>query len=483
MRILDGQPSVYDTVVIGGGLLGCFCALNLARCSLKTLLLEKREDVCTGISKANTAVIYPGYDNRPGTLKTTLTLKANRDFEKLCKKLNVSFSRCGSLLISEGPKGRQTVEKKYRQGIENQVPGLKLLSARELSELEPGLTPKASLGLYAPSVGTVHPWELCIAAWEAAKELGAQTLFHSEVTGICKKDAYFHLEINHKHTVLSRSVINCAGILADQVQALYTEPLIRIRPELAEYMLFEPEKKDLLRHIIFYETEEKGKGISLVPTLNGKILAGPVNRPADADSLLSTSDAGLKKLLAESEKILPKIAGKKKLRSFSGLRPNPYDPADPQRNLRGMEPLITDTKDGLISLIGIKTPGLTCSHELGKLIRDKVLDFLNADPVIKEIPPRPVFREYSENPACQKILCRCEGITSGEVLDAIQRGATTIDGVKKRTGSGMGLCQGSHCSPRIAEILSSTLSVPMEQITKDGPGSCYLSPGCQRNLL
>ena len=482
MPFLEKQTAIYDTVIIGGGILGCFCALNLARCSLKTLLLEKREDVCTGISKANTAIIYPGYDNCSGSLKTTLTLKANQDFEKLCMKLDVPFFRCGSILVSEGPKGGQTVTKKYRQGIINQVPGLQLLSARELLALEPGLTPKVSLGLYAPSTGTVHPWELGIAAWEAAKELGAQTLFHSEVTGICKKDMYFYVEVNGKHTVKSRSVINCAGILADQVQALYSRPLIRIRAELAEYMLFEQENNDLLKHIIFSETEE-GKGISLVPTLNGKILAGPISRPSDAASPLATSDVGHLKLMAECEKILPNITEAKTVRNFAGFRPNPYDPADPQKSLRGIEPLITDTKDGLISLIGIKTPGLTCSHELGKLIRDKILDFLNIDPVIKDIPSRPRHREYLENPAYQKILCRCEGITLGEVLDAVQRGATTIDGVKRRTGSGMGLCQGNHCSARIAEILSATLSVPMEQITKDGPGSFYLFPDRQRTLL
>ena len=471
----EDRTAVWDTVVIGGGLLGCFCALNLTRRSVKTLLLEKREDVCTGISRANTAVIYPGYDNRPGSMKTNLTLKANREFGELCRKLDVSFRRCGSLLISCGQNGDGTVRKKYRPGMENKVPGLRLLSGREVLEMEPGLTPRVTLGLYAPSTATVHPWELGIAAWEAAGELGLHTKFDAGVTAIWKEDGCFCLEINQERVVRSRTVVNCAGIAADQVQGLYAEPAIRIRPELAEYVLLEPEGSNAPGHIIFCETEDRGKGITLVPTVNGKLLAGTVNRPCSADSPPVTSAGGSQKLIEECQSICPCLANSIRVRSFAGLRPNPYRPDSPGARLCGLEPLITETGDGLISLIGIKTPGLTCADELGKQISGRILDALEReDTGFREILPRRRYRECLEKPEYQRIVCRCEQITEGEILEAIQRGAVTIDGVKRRTGSGMGLCQGSHCSPRIACLLAQQLSVPDGRIRKDGRDSYYL---------
>lgn len=471
----DRRPFVFDTVVIGGGLLGCFCALNLSRCSADTLLLEKREDVCTGMSRANTAVIYPGYDNHPGSLKTNLTRKANRDLEKLCRKLEVPFLRCGSLLVSCGPKGDRTVEKKYRQGMENGVPGLELLSAREIRQIEPGLTPQVTMGLYAPSTATVHPWELGIAAWEASGELGLKTQFYSEVTAIWKQEDFFCLEINKTQVVRGRTVVNCAGMLADRVQELYSRPLIRIRAELAEYMLYEPAPGRAPQHIIFSETEESGKGITLVPAMNGKVLAGTANRPARADSSLSTSADGCKRLAETCRKLFPGLADGRQLRSFAGLRPNPYRPDSPKMRLCGLEPLITETGDGLISLIGIKTPGLTCANELGRLVCDRILDLLGRKSTErKEIPRRRTYEEYLEAPEYQKIICRCGNITEGEILAAIQRGAVTLDGVKRRTGSGMGLCQGSYCSARIAVLLMEHLSVKGGQVMKDGKESCYL---------
>lgn len=473
----EAQAAVWDAVVIGGGLLGCFCALNLSRRSVRTMLLEKREDVCTGISRANTAVIYPGYDNHPGSLKTNLTLKANQDLEKLCRKLDVSYLRCGSLLVSFGPNGDRTVRKKYRQGLENKVPGLRLLSAGETLLMESGLSPEATLSLYAPSAATVHPWELGIAAFEAAEALGLRTMFGSEVTALWKEDDHFCLEVNRRQVLRSRAVVNCAGILADRVEELYREPSIRIRPELAEYILFEPESGNAPGHIIFCETEDRGKGITLVPTVNGKLLAGTANRPADADDPPATSAAGQEFLLKECERIFPGLSDNPVVRSFAGLRPNPYRTDSPETRLCGLEPLITETGDGLISLVGIKTPGLTCANELGELISGKVLDLLgrrDSDREIKEIPPRRRYREYLEDPKYQKIICRCENITEGEILEAIQRGAVTIDGVKRRTGSGMGLCQGSHCSARIAGLLAQQMSVSNGQIMKDGRGSYYL---------
>lgn len=466
---------IYDTIVIGGGLLGCFCALNLSRYSVDTALLEMREDICTGISRANTAVIYPGYDNHPDSMKTKLTVKANQSIKNLCRVLGVSLSRCGSLMVSTGPNGDKTIQKKYKQGIANNVPGLKLLSQEEVLKLEPSLTPAVTSGLYASTTATLHPWELCIAAFEAAKELGCSMHLNTKVTGIRKENNCFRIESGNGNVFYSRCVVNCAGIHADQVHALYQKPVIRIRAELAEYLVFDPETNPGLHHIIFHETEEKGKGVTLVPTINGKILAGTTYHPANTDMPLVTSEQGRQELMDGCASLLPSLKNYTRIRSFSGLRPNPFCPDHPDMNIRDFPPLITDTEDGMISLTAVKTPGLTCCNELGNVLTQKVLDFLKIPQnKKKEIPHRQNFKQEYNRPEYQKIVCRCENITEGDILDAIQRGATTIDGVKRRTGSGMGICQGNHCSARIAELLSEWLHVPMEEITKDGANSYYL---------
>ena len=162
----------YDAVVIGGGLLGCFAARALCRRRLRVALVEQREDVCTGISRANTAIVYAGYDTKPGTLKSRLTVQANREFDGLCRELGVRFRRCGSLMVAFGPRGRESLRRKLEQGAVNGVEGLRLLDRAEALALEPALSPAVEAALWCPGVGTVDPWELCLAAAENADYLG-----------------------------------------------------------------------------------------------------------------------------------------------------------------------------------------------------------------------------------------------------------------------------------------------------------------------
>jgi glycerol-3-phosphate dehydrogenase len=174
----------YDVIVIGGGLLGCFAARNLTRYNIKIALLEKREDLCTGISRANTAIVYSGCDTKPGTLKTSMCVRAAQGFAELCKELGVRYSPCGSIMVCFGERGAGVLRKKLRDGIENGVRGIRLLTRDEVLELEPNIAENVHSGLFVPDTGTVMPWELCIAAAENAVQNGAEIILNTEVLGI-----------------------------------------------------------------------------------------------------------------------------------------------------------------------------------------------------------------------------------------------------------------------------------------------------------
>ena len=190
----------YDAAVIGGGILGCFAARNLRRYNISTLLVEKEEDVCRGVTRANSAIVYAGYDNRVGSLKAQMTLKANRGFSALCDELEIAFSRCGSLMVSFTPEGDTAIRKKLKAGEENAVPGLKLLSGKEALDMEPMLSPDISLALFAPSTGTVNPWQLGIAAWENATAMGCDTMFNTVLLGIEKSTEGYILKTNREES-------------------------------------------------------------------------------------------------------------------------------------------------------------------------------------------------------------------------------------------------------------------------------------------
>ena len=215
----------WDVLVLGGGVLGCFAARHLTRWGLRTALLEGREDLCTGITRANTAIVYTGCDTPPGTLKTKLCVEANRNFDDLCAQLGVPFARPGSLMVSCGPGADRVLMRKFRQGEENGVPGLRLLSGAEARAMEPGLTEEVTGALYAPGTGTVNPWELGLAAGENAAANGCAFFLNAQVAAITPDGPDWVVE-TARGAFRARAVVNCCGLYADRVQELVAEPLL-----------------------------------------------------------------------------------------------------------------------------------------------------------------------------------------------------------------------------------------------------------------
>lgn len=480
---------MYDALVIGGGLLGCFASRELRRYEIKTALVEAREDVCTGLSRANTAIIYPGYDNAPGSLKAALTLRANAGFDALCAELDVPFSRPGLLMLSYGGRADAVLRKKLGRGLENGVPGLSLVSGAEAMELEPGLREGVSSALYAPTTGTVEPWELGIAAFENARQNGCEAMLNSRVLSIGRADGGYVIETENK-TIRARAVINCGGLQADRIQETLFPPTVRIFPDAADYLIVDRAAEGKPRRILLHEPEDGGKGLTAVPTVDGALLLGPSERPALGGDL-STDAAGLDFVRDAAARILPGLDMGAVIRSFAALRPKPRrvvlkdgDYVPDGESIGDF--VIERPAPGFTSLIGIKTPGLTCARELGRLLASETAQFLCAAENPDFEPERRGIRRarglgfseraalIAENPDYAEMICFCEDVSRAEIVEAIRRGAVTLDGVKRRTGAMMGACQGGRCQQGIAALLQSELGLAPEEITKDGGASFIL---------
>lgn len=430
----------FDAIVIGGGVLGCFAARNLRRWNISTLLLEAEDDVCRGITKANTAIVYAGYDNKPGSLKAEMTVRGNANFDQLCEELGVPFSRCGSLMVSFGKNGDKVLHKKRKQGMANGVPGLRILSGEETRKMEPMLAETVTSALYCPTTGTVNPWKLGIAAFENAIHNGCEVRLNTPVLGIRPEEKGYLVQ-TETEVYFCKAVVNCAGVEAENIHSMVFDTKVKLEVNGTDFLVLDKyaPKPEM---IIFHEAES-GKGITAVPCVEGNLL---LDSPArELGEPYASSKEGMDFIREQVETVLPSVDMTRVIRSFGAVRPNPR--REDGKNLPDY--CIEEPVPGFLSFIGIKTPGLTCADELGMYAAKKCAEHLGAeinpafDPVRKPIP-RGNDRE---------IVCQCEQVTKSEILEAIRRGAKTVDAVKRRVNSGMGFCQGSRCSYAIRRIL------------------------------
>lgn len=438
----------YDVAVVGAGLLGCFTARNLKRYNLKVALIEKREDVCLKISKANTAVVYAGYDNRPGSLKAELCVKGNRNFESLCRELEVPFSRCRSLMLSYGEDGDRILRKKLRHGQENGVEGLRIVSPSEAREIELELGDGITGALYAPSTGTVNPWELGIAAYESARINGVDIFLNTEAKAFDNGCL-----VTDKGCFETEMVVDCSGVNSGRLgHSRYF-----VSPDAADYLIVDKAAAHMPRTVLFEQSEIKCRGVTAVPTVEGSLLLGPSHRTLTSPG--ASSGGELENVEMTARRILPALE-MKVIRNFSAVRPNPES-----TDGEDIHDFAIDEQPGIISLVGIKTPGLTCADELGRYVAEKCASQLKAEPNPDFTAHRAAIKKahglafeerdalIRENPDYGEVVCICEDVTKAEILEAIRRGAVTPEGVKHRCGAMMGRCQGGRCLQKIMKIM------------------------------
>lgn len=467
---------MYDVLIIGGGVCGAAVAMYLSKYDIKCCLLEKENDIAMGTTKANSGIVHAGYDPEPDTLMARLNVRGSELTEELCEKLGVPYKKTGSIVVAFDSKDEEHIRELYDRGLQNGVRGMELLGREALFELEPNLSEKAVGALYAPSAAVVNPWRFCIAMSETAAENGVEFFLDSEVTSIEKVNGSFTVTAGGK-SFDTKYIINAAGVYADLVASLVGARDFEIKPSKGQYFLLDKTQIGLVNTVVFQCPTEKGKGILVSPTADGNIIVGPDAESGNARDDVSTTREGLDYVAAEAAKTTSKINYRENIRSFSGLRAN-SDKAD---FIIGESDLCRH----FINVAGIKSPGLSSAAAIGEyvaeiladcgLIMVEKKDWHYASPKLRfnELSDEEKAEACRANPKYGSIVCRCNRITEGEILDALDSKIKprTIDGIKRRTGSGMGRCQGGFCGPKVHEIIANYYNIPMEDVILDKNGS------------
>ena len=469
----------YDVAIVGAGVIGSLIARELSRYDVKIALVEKCNDMAMATSKANSAIVHAGYDAKPGSMKAKMNVEGAALMPEICKTLGVPYKPVGSLVVAFSDEEMVTVGELLERGNENGVPGLEIYDQAKLREVEPAISEEAKGALWAPSAGIVCPYELTIAAVENAVVNGAEFIRNFEVKKIDFADGEFTLS-NGESEIKAKYVINAAGVYCDEIAALIGDNSIHTTPRKGEYMLCDKSIGHLAKHTIFQCPSKMGKGILVTPTVDGNLLIGPSALDTEDKEDIATTAGTLADVLTAAKRSVPCLTTREVITSFAGLR------AHCDRNDFIIEP--SEVNAQFINVAGIESPGLSSAPAIALYVMNMVASALGAkekadfNPVSVE-PVR--FRLMSneerkalieKNPAYGRIICRCETITEGEIIDAIKApaGARDVDGVKRRTRAGMGRCQGGFCGSKVVEILARELDVPMNQITKHGNRSKIL---------
>ena len=467
----------YDVTVIGAGVVGSLIARALSRYELKLCLVDKDSDVSMGASKANSGIVHAGYAAKPGTLKALLNVKGNEMMDTVASELGVPFKRIGSLVVGFGDDDLPALEKLLNDGKANGVPGLKVLDRTEIAAIEPNLSEKASHALYAPTAGIICPYELTIAAAENAVSNGAEIRLGSPVTSIEKIEDGFSVTAGGS-TFETTYIINAAGVYSDAIAAMAGDKSIDVSPRKGEYMLLDKSQGGMVNHVIFQTPTKYGKGILVTPTVDGNLLVGPTATDEDDKDDTSTTSEGLSVVSSKGLKSVPGLNLREVINSFAGLRSVPSNGDFTVAQSKSVE--------GLINVAGIESPGLSASPAIAEytvgVLKEAGAELTpkkSFNPIRKPIPrfsemtDEEKAAKIKENPLYGRIICRCESVTEGEIVDAIHRpvGAHNLDAIKRRTRQGMGRCQGGFCIPRVMSILSRELGISEEEITKCGGDS------------
>ena len=468
---------MYDVAIIGSGIVGAACAYRLSRFNLKTVVIEKNNDVCCGTTKANSAIIHAGYDPKPNTLMARLNVEGSKMTQEICEKLDIPYKQIGSLVAAFSEEEAKTIEELYQRGVKNGVQDIKVIGKDELKKLEPNISDEAVCALYAPTAAIVNPWEYGLAMAETAVRNGTEIMLEAEVTGIDKKENSWNIH-TAKGDIEAAYVINAAGVNSDDIHNMVAEETFRILPSAGEYYLLDKSEGTMVSHIVFQCPNKEGKGTLVAPTVHGNLIVGPNSVSGDKEDI-STKTASLDFIRETASKSVPSIAFRENIRNFTGIRAN--------STINDF--IIEFAAEHFLDLAGIKSPGLSAAPAIAKMAEEMLIENgLEAVEKEKFIDKRThiVFKHLSapvknqviyQNPAYGRVICRCETITEGEIIAALNSPIppVSLDGIKRRAGSGMGRCQGGFCGPKILEIMAKFKNTDYENILQDNTGSYILT--------
>ncbi|MBP9477407.1 MAG: FAD-dependent oxidoreductase [Sebaldella sp.] len=470
----------YDFVIIGAGIIGTITARELSKYNVKILILEKENDVSMGATKANSAIVHGGYDDKNGSLKSKVSYKGRQAFQRYDNELNFGFKKTGSLVVGFD-EDKKAIEELYENGLRNGVIDIRILEKDEIMKMEPNINSDIKYALYCEGAGVCSPYEFTIALAENAIKNGVKLELNSKVTDI-KKNSDYNYEIKYKQRDLSGEisekevhtsfVINAAGMYSDKISDMVNESYFTINPRKGEYILFSRGTGELVNTVIFQVPSKFGKGVLVTSTYHGNLMIGPDAQNDVERTDTSTKMENLEWLLEKARHTTEKFDLKQFIRTFSGLR----------AAASTGDFIIEETKEkGFVNIAGIQSPGLTSSPAIAEMVIDIIKDTgfnldekLDFDPYRKAIIKRKgkddmlsgiEVNKLVELPSSpEKIICRCEQVTEAVIIDSLRRGimVTSVDGVKRRTRSGMGWCQGTFCRPRVKEIIEREYGIKID---------------------
>lgn len=458
----------FDVLIIGAGVTGSAAARELSRTNLKVGVLEKEPDVCEGTSKANSGIAHAGYDAMPGTLKAQMNVRGAALLPELAKELHFDYIQNGSLVLCFEEQGRAAIEDLLQRGITNGVRDLRILEREEILEMEPAVNSSVVCALYAPTAAIVCPFGLNLALAQNAAQNGVSFFFNEKADVIEKTERGWRINNRYEASI----IINAAGVEADGLHNKTGAAPIHIRPRKGEYFLLDKSAGSLCKATLFQLPSSKGKGVLIAPTVHGNLLVGPTAEFVEEKEDTSTTMEGIEQVRLQAANTIADVPFGSVITSFAGLRAVP----------ESGDFLIEESAPGWIDAAGIESPGLTSAPAIGEKLAGMVCEKLHpqADtsfnptrkPIVrtKDLPLAKRHELIMNDPAYGRMVCRCEGVSEGEIRDACLGAipAVSLDGVKRRVRAGMGRCQGGFCMPKVMEIISQTAGIPFEAVGKSG---------------
>ena len=468
-----------DIIIIGAGVTGVAIARELSRDQRKILVLEKGSDVCVGTSKANSGIVHAGFDAKPGTLKAKLNREGNLLMGQLAIDLDIPFVQNGSLVLCFDEADFANLEALYQQGLKNGIQGLQILEHDEIMKLEPNLNPRVLKALYAPSGGIICPFDLVLALGQNAHANGVEFKFNQEVVGIEEKNDHYVIKTTD-HVYQSKLVINAAGVNCDLIHNLICDDKMEIIPRKGQYMVFDKTVGSMVKHTIFQLPTQLGKGVLVTPTVHGNLMIGPDAIDCHRDEV-NTTMMGQIDIASRASMSIKQVPYANQITTFAGIR----------AHSSFGDFIIQEVLEhpGYFDVAGIESPGLTSAPAIGRYVYKLVNNSYPAPLKTSFIKKRKGITRVmelsldqrnqliKEDPHYGQIICFCENISAGEIIEAIDQplGATTIDGLKRRVRVGMGKCQSGFCLNKSMKILSQQLGRDLLTITKDDLKSTYLT--------
>ena len=468
---------MFDVAIIGGGIVGTAVAYKLSRYRLKVCLAEKENDIALGATRANSAIIHAGYDPEPGTLMARLNVSGCAQAPELCKRLSVPYKQVGSLVLAFSAAEAETVGMLYERGRKNGVSGLEILDGIAVRKREPQVSEKVVCALWAPSAGIINPWEYALAFAETAAKNGVEFLLEHEIKRIERMGQGWRL-FTSQGMIEAKFVINAAGVHSDEIHNMAAAPCFTILPSKGQYYLMDKAEGEKIGCVLFQCPTKLGKGVLVSPTVHGNLIVGPDAEQDPEKDRVNTTAFGLDFVKKSAAKSVPDINYRNTIRTFAGIR------ANSDRD----DFIIQTAAPGFIDLAGIKSPGLSAAPAIADeaivLLRKEGLCLYEKESfvaershiVFKELSTEEKQRIIRENPLYGRVICRCETITEGEIVQALHSPvpAHTVDGVKRRCNAGMGRCQGGFCGPKVLEIISREKKIDPLDVLKDKNGSRML---------